>query len=124
MAWKMSKTPIVSVTKADCVRQTFRCPGNGGQKVNKTESGVRYTHTPSGAVGHACDERSQHQNSRLAFERMARSPQMISWLRLEMARRLGQKPVETEEQLRWRVEKQIEEDFRNGNVLVEEVSLG
>ncbi len=35
---------LFSVTMADCRRDTFRAGGKGGQKQNKTESGVRITH--------------------------------------------------------------------------------
>lgn len=64
---------ILSVTLKDCRVDTFRAGGKGGQNQNKRETGVRITHPPSGAVGQARDERSQVQNKRLAFRRMAQS---------------------------------------------------
>lgn len=64
---------ILSVTIADCDVQTFRCGGKGGQNVNKRETGVRITHPPSGASVRCCDERSQHQNKRLAWKRLVTS---------------------------------------------------
>ena len=42
----------------------------------------------SGAVGTAQDTRSQHENKRLAFLRMAKSKQFQTWLRMETAARL------------------------------------
>ena len=86
----MTKQLLFSVTKDDCRWDYFRCPGNGGQKVNKTSSGVRCTHPPSGAVGQSCDIRSQHQNKKLAFERMANTEEFKTWHRLEVARRTGE----------------------------------
>jgi protein subunit release factor A len=89
----MSKL-LFSVTIKDCKVDVFRCPGNGGQKVNKTSSGVRVTHEPSGAVGQSCDTRSQHDNKQFAFQRMSFTPEFRLWHRLETARRLGQPSIE------------------------------
>lgn len=65
---------MFSVTLKDCEVQTFRSGGKGGQNQNKRDTGVRIIHHPSGARGEARDERSQLQNKRLAFKRMADHP--------------------------------------------------
>ncbi len=49
-------------------RDVFRCGGPGGQHQNKTESGVRYTHLPSGVAAESRSERSQHKNDALALQ--------------------------------------------------------
>ena len=50
----------VNINKADLRTDTFRASGAGGQHVNKTESGVRFTHIPTGVVAESTDSRSQH----------------------------------------------------------------
>lgn len=69
----------LTVRLTDCDVQTFRAGGKGGQNQNKRNTGVRIIHRPSGAVGEARDERSQLQNKRLAFRRMAESTAFKSW---------------------------------------------
>lgn len=76
------KRRVSLVTKKDLVVETFRAGGKGGQAQNKTETGVRITHPPSGAVGEARDSRSQDQNKRAAFRRMVASPHFQVWLDL------------------------------------------
>jgi protein subunit release factor A len=55
---------------AECRIETFRAGGPGGQHQNKTESGVRLTHLPTGITVTARESRSQHQNRKAAIARM------------------------------------------------------
>lgn len=72
---------VATVTLADCVVDTFRSGGKGGQNVNKRDTGVRITHPPSGAIGKATDERSQLQNKKLAWKRMCETSEFRAWTR-------------------------------------------
>lgn len=60
----------IDINKADLRRDTFRASGAGGQHVNKTESGVRFTHLPTGIVAESTDGRSQHKNQDIALQRL------------------------------------------------------
>lgn len=55
---------------SDIKIDTFRGSGPGGQHRNKTDSCVRATHVPSGITAIATEQRSQHQNKRVALERL------------------------------------------------------
>lgn len=60
----------IDINKADLKTDTFRSSGAGGQHVNKTESGVRFTHIPTGVVAESTDGRSQHKNREIALQRL------------------------------------------------------
>lgn len=52
----------IEIRDCDLRRDTFRSGGPGGQHQNKTESGVRYTHLPTGVAAESRSERSQTKN--------------------------------------------------------------
>ena len=60
----------IEIKKDDLRTDTFRASGAGGQHVNKTESGVRFTHLPTGIVAESTDSRSQHKNRDIAMNRL------------------------------------------------------
>lgn len=95
------------VTIRDCKVSTFRSGGPGGQHQNKTNSGVRVYHAPSGAVGESREERSQLANKRRAFERMAKSRKFDAWAR---ATALG---------LHQKALAQVEEQMDPDNLIIE-----
>lgn len=52
----------IEVKESDLEMQTFTSGGPGGQHQNKTQSGVRLIHKPTGVRGESRTERSQHKN--------------------------------------------------------------
>jgi peptide chain release factor 2 len=57
----------IDIKPDDLERQVFRSGGPGGQHQNKTESGVRFIHKPTGVAAESRNERSQHKNADMAL---------------------------------------------------------
>ena len=103
----VARDRIIHVTARDCLRQTFRSGGKGGQNQNKRDTGVRFIHPPSGARGESRDARTQRENEKRAWRRMAESPEFQRWIKVEHARRVGD------------IEAAVEEAMRPENLIVE-----
>ncbi len=63
----------------DVQYQAMRSSGAGGQHVNKVSSAIRATHIPTGIAVVAMDSRSQHQNKKLATERLKQKMEENNW---------------------------------------------
>lgn len=68
--FKMAKKNTESKFDNNIHYQAVRSSGAGGQNVNKVSSAVRATHLATGISVLAMDSRSQHQNKKLATERI------------------------------------------------------
>jgi protein subunit release factor B len=63
---------------AECDEEFFVAGGPGGQHRNKTESGVRLVHRPTGITVTATERRSQAQNRSAALTRLRERLQVLS----------------------------------------------
>lgn len=94
---------IFSITKKDFRVDTFRSGGNGGQNQNKRDTGVRITHVETGISSECREERSQDQNKRKAFRKLAHNPSFQKWIRI--------RAVEIRTHLDAAVKRQMKDEF-------------
>ena len=76
--------------RAECEETFYTAGGPGGQHRNKTESGVRLLHRPTGVLVTATERRSQSQNRGEALERLR---ERLAILGVEPKRRRPTRPT-------------------------------
>jgi len=103
------KELLFSITRKDFEVQTFASGGPGGQHQNKTESGVRIIHKESGSVGESRTSRSQHDNKKLAINRLTDSKKFKVWLNRKVHETISKKTIE----------QKVEESMKPENLKIE-----
>jgi protein subunit release factor B len=102
---------LFSITAEDCEFKPLKGSGAGGQKRNKTESGMRCTHIKSGAVAECEEHREQSRNKREAFRKMSETPEFKKWLDLEIKRKSGELAI---------IEQEVEQSLRKTKIEVKD----
>ena len=87
----------IEIDKSKVIYQTMKSPKKGGQHVNTTCSGVRAIYEPLGIEAISYDQRSQHQNKKIALERLIQKIETIE-----------DKQENTQKSERWREGKVLE----------------
>ncbi|TCI90736.1 peptide chain release factor H [Tenacibaculum sp. M341] len=68
--FELSQVTESTINERDIQFQAIRSSGPGGQHVNKVSSAVRAKHLPTGEQVLVSDSRSQHQNKKIAVQRL------------------------------------------------------
>ena len=67
-----SREVVFHADRSDFRVDTYVGTGPGGQHRNRTSSCVRITHIATGLTASCCESRSQHQNRKLAFQKLVK----------------------------------------------------
>lgn len=107
---EIMKELLFSITKKDLDIQYYKASGKGGQNRNKRETAVRIVHKDSGVTVIACDERTQGQNLKIAFNRLVKNDKFQKWLHVEAARKMQDKK-EIEKKLNEEVDDWVQDKY-------------
>lgn len=111
------------ITKKDLIIEPVRGSGPGGQHRNKSYTGIRLTHIPTGTSSRSDESRSQKQNLKTAFRKLANEliPQMKQLISKELRKERysgGMEKIRTYNEPQQRVtDNRLKENFNYDNVL-------
>lgn len=82
--FEIESNTSISIKENEIQFQAIRSSGAGGQHVNKVSSAIRAKHTKTGLQVLVMDSRSQHQNKKIAIQRLQ---EKVSSFNLEQSKR-------------------------------------
>ncbi|MEZ6094164.1 MAG: peptide chain release factor 2 [Pirellulaceae bacterium] len=109
----------IEINEADVRIDTYRASGAGGQHVNKTDSAVRLTHMPTGAVVQCQSERSQIKNRATAWKMLR-----AQLARIEEIKREEEEAAKYQNKARVGFGSQIRNYFQHPDQRVKDVRTG
>lgn len=113
----MPRELLFSVTIHDCEVHEFSVSGAGGQRRDKKKTGIEIRHAPSGAAGRGTEQRSQRQNKKMAFRRMAESDEFRLWVRMQAGE--DAREVARVESMFWQYYGTVKVEYRKNGQWVE-----
>ena len=81
--YEIKQIEEVKLMNKDIQFQAIRSSGPGGQHVNKVSSAIRATHKPSNTQVLVMESRSQHQNKKIAIQRLREKVENHNMMQLQ-----------------------------------------
>lgn len=112
-----TRKPDLSLTRKDFEVTFYKGSGGGGQKRNKTMSGVRIKHIASGILATDCSTPSQATNKGRAFTRLSEDRRFRAWLSQAVTDKLDPGKDERERELA--IRRRVDNSMSEKNLKVE-----
>jgi peptide chain release factor 2 len=116
---EVSDSADIDIEEKDVREDRYRASGAGGQHVNKTDSAIRLTHTPTGVVVQCQSQRSQHKNRAQAWKMLR-----AAMARIEEDKREAEEAAKYQNKARVGFGSQIRNYFQHPDQRVKDARTG